>query len=147
MQPLQNKIALVVGASRGIGLAIARDIARNGARTILASRDLSTLENEAAALRSQDLDATALRLDVSDPQTFANLPEVDILVNVAGTNIRKPIEQYSNDEIARLLQTNLLGLFEITRRVGRGMIERGSAGKIIFIGSLMSLLGLPYLSI
>ena len=147
MQPLQNKIALVVGASRGIGLAIARDIARNGARTILASRDLSTLENEAAALRSQDLDATALRLDVGDPQTFANLPEVDILVNVAGTNIRKPIGQYSSDEIAYLLQTNLLGLFEITRRVGRGMIERGSAGKIIFIGSLMSLLGLPYLSI
>jgi NAD(P)-dependent dehydrogenase (short-subunit alcohol dehydrogenase family) len=147
MQPLTNKTALIVGASRGIGLAIAREIAKAGANTILASRNVDALEAEAAALVKDGHQATALQLDVNQAQTVSQLPDVDILVNVTGTNIRKPFEQYTKEEIDYLLQTNLTGLAILTQKVGSRMKERGAGGKIVFIGSLMSLLGLPYLSV
>jgi NAD(P)-dependent dehydrogenase (short-subunit alcohol dehydrogenase family) len=69
------------------------------------------------------------------------------LVNVAGINIRKPFEQYTNQEIDYLLHTNLFGPVELTRHVGRCMIERGKGGKIVFIGSITSLLGLPFVGV
>lgn len=147
MKHLANKTALIVGASRGIGLAIAREVAVAGADTVLAARSLETLEKEAESLVKEGYQARSVRIDVNDPETFANLPDVDILVNVTGTNIRKPFEQYTKDEIDHLLQTNLTGLTMLTQNVGRRMIERGVGGKILFVGSLMSLLGLPYLSI
>ena len=78
---------------------------------------------------------------------MTDLPDIDILINVTGTNIRKPFEQYTKDDFDYLLQTNLTRLARLTQKVGARMIERGSGGKILFIGSLMSLLGLPYLSI
>ena len=147
MQPLQNKTALIIGASRGIGLAIAREIAKAGAKTILSSRNLDTLEAEAAKLVKDGCQASALKLDVNDAESAANLPEVDILVNVTGTNIRKPFEQYTKKDIDYLLETNLTGLTMLTQKAGSRMIERGAGGKIVFIGSLMSLLGLPYLTV
>ncbi len=147
MPQLNNKTALVVGASRGIGLAIAREIARSGANTILASRNLEALQTEADALGKEGYRASALRIDVNGTQTDTNLPDVDILVNVTGTNIRKRFEQYTKEEIDSLLQTNLIGLTHLTQKIGGRMVERGAGGKILFIGSLMSLLGLPYLSV
>jgi gluconate 5-dehydrogenase len=147
MQQLTNKTALIVGASRGIGLAIAREIARAGANTILASRNLEALQTEAAELIKEGQHATAMRLDVNDAGSIPELPDIDILVNVTGTNIRKAFEQYAKEEIDYLLQTNLTGLTMVTQKVGRRLIERGTGGKVLFIGSLMSVLGLPYLSV
>ena len=145
IRPLSGKLALVVGASRGIGLAIARDLARAGARTTLASRDLPTLEKEAEALATEGMEASAMHLDVNNLEGV-QFPEADILVNVSGTNNRKPFEQYSREEFASIMQTNLNGLVDVTQNVGRRMMERKRGGKIIFIGSMMSLLGLPYLT-
>ena len=147
MPQLNNKTALVVGASRGIGLAIAKEIARSGANTILASRNIDALKTEADALVKEGYQASALQLDVNATESIASLPDVDIMVNVTGTNIRKRFEQYTKEEIDSLLQTNLTGLTRLTQRVGGRMVERGAGGKIVFIGSLMSLLGLPYLSV
>jgi gluconate 5-dehydrogenase len=147
MPQLNNKTALVVGASRGIGLAIAKEIARSGANTILASRNIDALKTEADALLKEGYQASALQLDVNATESIASLPDVDIMVNVTGTNIRKRFEQYTKEEIDSLLQTNLTGLTRLTQKVGGRMVERGAGGKIVFIGSLMSLLGLPYLSI
>ena len=144
---LNNKTALVVGASRGIGLAIAREITRSGADTILASRNLEALQREADALAKEGHKASALQIDVNGFQPDMSLPDVDIMVNVTGTNIRKRFEQYTKEEIDYLLQTNLTGLTQLTQKVGERMVERGKGGKIVFIGSLMSLLGLPYLSV
>lgn len=142
-----NKTALIVGASRGIGLAIAREIARSGVVTILASRNIAQLNTEADALNKAGFHARALALDVADTEPLRELPEVDILVNVTGTNIRKPFVNYTAEEIDFLLRTNLTGLAALTQRVGAKMIERGVGGKVLFIGSLMSLLGLPYLTV
>jgi NAD(P)-dependent dehydrogenase (short-subunit alcohol dehydrogenase family) len=147
MKRLTNKTALVVGASRGIGLAIAREVAQAGANTILASRNLEVLQAEAAALLKDGHQATTLQIDVGNAETFANLPDIDILINVTGTNIRKKFEQYTKEELDYLLQTNLLGLTMLTQNAGRRMVERGRGGKVLFIGSLMSVLGLPYLTV
>jgi len=148
---LQGKTALVAGASRGIGLAIARQLAQAGAKTILAARSIDVLEREAAALRDAGHAAETLRLDMTKSDSIRaaaeHAGEVDILINVAGTNIRKRFEAYTPEEYQHILQTNLHGIVELTQQVGARMVERGRGGKIVMIGSLMSLLGLPYLTV
>jgi len=148
---LAGRTALVAGASRGIGLAIARAMAAAGARAILAARSMEKLEQEAAVLRAAGHDARALHLDFTAAESIRAAAEAasdaDILVNVSGTNIRKPFSDYTRQEYDFVLQTNLHGIVELTQRVGARMIERGHGGKVIMIGSLMSLLGLPYLSV
>jgi NAD(P)-dependent dehydrogenase (short-subunit alcohol dehydrogenase family) len=146
---LTSKNALVAGASRGIGLAIARALAEAGARTILAARSIDKLEAQAKALREEGLSAAALQLDFTSSDSIQKAADtvgpVDILVNVAGTNIRKPFEQYTREDYDFILQTNLHGIFELTQKIGARMQAKG--GKIINIGSLMSMVGLPYASI
>jgi len=146
---LEGRTALVAGASRGIGLAIAREMARAGARTILAARSLEKLEAEAAQLRQQGFEAQALRLDISDTASIqaavSAARPVEILVVVAGINLRKRFLDYTREEYETLMRTNLHGPVELVRAVGRGMIEGGRGGKIILIGSMMTILGLPYM--
>jgi gluconate 5-dehydrogenase len=149
---LAGKTALVAGASRGIGLAVARALAAAGAHTILASRNHEKLEQEAAALNGEGFSAEARRLDVADPESVAEVghelaERADVLVNVAGINIRKRFTDYTREEYQRLLRTNLDGLFELTQLVIGGMDRRGQGGKVVFIGSLMSVAGLPYLTV
>ena len=147
MFSLTGKTALIVGASRGIGLAIAQEVAKAGAHTILAARSIERLEEHSAALVAAGFDAIPLKMDTSDASTAPELPDIDILINVSGTNIRKAFEKYTEQEYDHVLQTNLHGIVRITQQVGAGMLARGKGGKIIFIGSLMSLLGLPYLTV
>ena len=151
MFSLQGKKALIAGASRGIGLAIAQAAAAHGAHAVLAARSTAALEREAAALAAQGYSAAALALDIADPDSVDKAAEAcsdaDILVNVAGTNIRKRFEDYTAEEYERIMQTNLHGIVRLTRNLGKRMIARGAGGKIVNIGSLMSLLGLPHLSI
>lgn len=143
---LGGRTAFVAGASRGIGLAIARAVAAAGARTIFAARSLDALRREAAAFPG----AEAWPLDVADPASIdaavARYPETDILINVSGMNRRKRFENYTEEEYSLILQTNLHGLFRLTQGMGRGMIERRH-GKIVTIGSLTSVIGLPYASV
>ncbi len=144
---LAGKTCLVAGASRGIGLAIARAMAHAGADTTLAARSLPALEKEAAELRAAGWKAQALSLDFTDPQSIAEVAkgDYDILVNVAGTNVRKRFESYTAEEMDRIWQTNLHGIVQLTQAIGSRMAKRGS-GKIVNIGSITSALGLPYLS-
>jgi NAD(P)-dependent dehydrogenase (short-subunit alcohol dehydrogenase family) len=148
---LSGKTALVNGASRGIGLAIARGLAAAGANVILAARSVDKLEAEAGQLRNEGMQASALKLDMADNASIEEgaraAGDVDILINVAGTNIRKRFEQYTPEEYGMLMQTNMHGIFRLTQLVGARMVERGQGGKIVMIGSLMSLLGLPFLTV
>lgn len=151
MFSLQGKKALIAGASRGIGLAIAKATAAHGAHTVLAARSTEALEREARALREQGCSAEALALDITAAESIDRAAQacadIDILVNVAGTNIRKRFEDYTAEEYERIMQTNLHGIVRLTRCAGKSMIARGAGGKIVNIGSLMSLLGLPHISI
>ena len=148
---LKGKTALVAGASRGIGLAIAKALAAEGAHTILAARSMDALEINAAALREQGCSASAAYLDVTQSDSIRALAESieapDILVNVSGANLRKQFEKYTKEEYERILQTNLHGIVELTQLLGAKMVARGRGCKVVNIGSLMSLLGLPYLSV
>jgi len=147
MFELHGRTALVAGASRGIGLAIARGLAQAGARTILAGRSIDRLAAEAEQLRAGGAQAEALQLDVTRSGEATALPAADILINVAGTNIRKPFEQYTPEEYEQIMRTNLHGLAALTQKIGADMIARGRGGKIVFIGSLTSVVGLPWISI
>jgi NAD(P)-dependent dehydrogenase (short-subunit alcohol dehydrogenase family) len=113
---------------------------------LLAARSLDKLKTEAAALKG-----TAIELDMTRPESVRAAAEaagdIDILVNVAGTNIRKRFEDYTQAEYEGLLATNLHGIVELTQLVGKRMRARGKGGKIISIGSLMSVRGMPYCTI
>jgi len=148
---LAGRTILVAGASRGIGLAIAGEIAAAGAHVLLAARTLVDLEDQAALLRGEGLQASAVRLDVSDLADIRSvartLPDLDGLVNVAGTNIRKRFESYADEEQDRIIRTNLEGPLELTRVVGARMLARGKGGSVVFIGSANQLTSLPFLAI
>ena len=148
---LVDRTVLVAGASRGIGLAIAREVAAAGARTVLGARSIDRLREEAARLVADGLRAEAVELDVTDrtaiEEVVTGLPDLDGLVNVAGTNIRKRFETYTQEEYERILATNLHAQVDITRLVGARMLARGRGGKVIFIGSANQLSSLPYLAI
>src|SRR5262245_47547772 len=115
---LKGKTALVVGASRGIGLAIAQLAARCGAHVLMAARSADSLTQHANALREQGLSAEPLVLDLSDTKAIdavsASLPAIDILINVSGTNLRKRMQDYTPEEYGRILDTNLHGIFFLT---------------------------------
>jgi gluconate 5-dehydrogenase len=144
---LDGKRALIAGASRGIGLAIAKAVAEAGAHTILAARSLPKLATEAAALTERGLAASTLMLDITSTESVAQAAdaagEVDILINVAGTNKRKRLENFTPEEYDLVLQTNLHGIFALCQKVGARMIARGAGGKIVHIGSLTSGIGIP----
>ena len=148
---LEGKAAVVAGASRGIGQAIAEALARAGAHTILAARSLQKLDAIAGKLRAEGLQAEAMELDISSHESrlrFAEeLPVTDILINVAGANIRRNFSDYTPEEYNFLMQTNLTGIVELTQAVGKRMVARGQGGKIVMIGSLSCLMGMPYISI
>jgi len=143
---LEGKTALIAGASRGIGLAIARGMHDAGANVILAARSKNKLDELA-----KDLNGRAIELDVKSTASIRRAAEeagdVDILVNVAGTNVRKRFEKFLPEDYDHVLQTNLHGIVTLTQLVGARMIERGKGGKVISIGSLMTLVGMPYMSV
>lgn len=148
---LAGKKALVAGASRGIGLAIARAVARAGAEVTLAARSLDALETHAAALRAEGCEASALALDFTSHRSIRGVAdacgEIDIVLNVSGMNIRKAFHDYTREEVDRIFETNLHGIFELTQILGKRMVDRGQGGKVIFIGSVGALIGVPKLSV
>jgi len=146
---LTGQLAVVTGARRGIGLAIAEALAAAGADIIAVSAQIEDEGAEVAWLvGGHGRACTVLRADLSDRAAVTNLAAqltswprpVDILVNNAGTIARSPAAQHSDSDWDRVLQVDLTSQFILTREVGRTMIERGH-GKIIFTASLLSFQG------
>ena len=141
---LDGKTALVTGASQGIGEGIARLLARQGARVVLAARSQDKLE----ALSNEIEGSHPLVLDVSQPETFGerlkSLPEelggVDILVNNAGITADNLLARMSLDDWDRVLRTNLTGAFALSKEVLRGMMKK-RWGRIVNVGSVVGLMG------
>src|SRR5437868_43003 len=145
MFDLTGKVAIVTGGNGGIGLAMAKGMAKQGAAIDVAARDaaksgaavkdLETIGVKAAAIAVEVASETAIAALVE--QTKARFGRVDILVNNAGMNIRKPAHELALDEWNLVMTTNLTSAFVASKAVYPSMLEAGG-GKIINIGSMMS---------
>jgi len=148
---LTGKVALVTGAGRGIGKAIAAALARANACIVVNDVHLDTAEetaNEIKALGGKALPVKAdvsLREEVNDmvKNALMTFGKIDILVNNAGVITRKPAEEFLEAEWDKIINVNLKGVFLCSQIVTRHMIERGGGGKIINIASIMGGVALP----
>jgi len=147
---LDGKTALVTGASQGIGEAVARLLARQGARVILAARNEEKLVALAREIEEAGGEALVWGLDLADPKAVGErlgaLPEafaeVDVLVNNAGITDDGLLARMDLEQWQRVLDVNLTGTFAVTRALVRGMIRRRT-GRIIIVSSVVGLMGNP----
>ncbi|GAB7550193.1 SDR family oxidoreductase [Cupriavidus sp. 8B] len=150
MFDLSGRTALVTGASSGIGLALARGLARAGARVVLNARRKDKLDQAADSLRAQGADVRTVSFDVTQSTAVAegvasveaDVGPIDILVNNAGMQCRAPLEQFEEAHWHELMKTNVDSVFLVGQAVARHMIPRGR-GKIINLCSVQSELGRP----
>jgi 3-oxoacyl-[acyl-carrier protein] reductase len=140
---LRDRVAIVTGASQGIGRAIAVELARVGAHVAVCSRRKDALEPVADLVRAEGRRALAVACDVGDAQqvdevvaqTLGAFGRIDILVNNAGYRIRSPLEDLPRAEWDAMIATNLTGVFLFSQAVGRVMIGQ-RAGKIVNVTSV-----------
>jgi NAD(P)-dependent dehydrogenase (short-subunit alcohol dehydrogenase family) len=151
---LTGRRALVTGGSKGLGRVIATALAEAGADVVLVSRTLDECRATAVAIaQATGRNAVAIAADVTEGQDVDRLARdagtVDILVNSAGLNIRKPVGDLGEAEWDAVLDVNLKAPFLMARRFGPPMAERGW-GRVIHLGSILSVIGIanrtPYAS-
>ena len=148
---LTGRVAVVTGGNGGIGLGMAKGLAAAGAAVVVAARNPEKGAAAVTALAASGARSAFIGVDVTDEascramiqQTVARFGRVDILLNNAGTSIRKPAESYSAAEWQQVLDTNLTGAFFCSQAVHPSMKD-GGGGKIINIGSMMSIFGAGY---
>ena len=150
---LTGRLAVVTGARRGIGLAVAEALAVAGADIVAVSVSMQPVGSEAERrVRAAGRSFTGIGADLSDPQDVRRLVDqlaaldrpIDILVNNAGTIARAPAAEHSDEDWARVLQVNLTSQFVLAREIGRTMLDRAPLDdnrKIIFMASLLSFQG------
>lgn len=139
---LDGRIALVTGASRGIGRSLALALAEAGADLALAGRDVARLDAVAAEIRSLGRRALPVPTDVTVRSQVDSLVErcvdelggLDVVVNNSGVVSSLPLLEVSDEEWDRVVDTNLRGVFLVTRAAGRHMVQQG-AGKVVNIAS------------
>lgn len=148
---LHGKVAIVTGGNGGIGLGMARGLARAGARVAVAARNDEKSGSATRELQALGAEAIAIRVDVTDEisvdamvgETIARCGRLDILVNNAGINIRKPAHELSLDEWHKVLNTNLTSAF-LCSRSAYPQLKRAGSGKIINVGSMLSIFGASF---
>lgn len=149
--PLADKTALVTGGGRGIGAAVARDLAARGATVVVTARTPSDIEAVAAAISAHGGHAIALPCDVTNPEQIASLASavaercgpVDILVNNAGVADSAPLHRITLETWNHLLTVNATGPFLVTQAFLPAMLERGW-GRVVNIASVAGLAGAKY---
>jgi 2-deoxy-D-gluconate 3-dehydrogenase len=148
---LTGKVAIVTGGNGGIGLGMARGLAKAGARLVVAARNEEKSNSAVRELRALGTEAIAIGVDVTDAtgvdalvgETIARWDRLDILVNNAGINIRKPAQELSLDEWRSVLDTNLTSAF-LCSRGAYPHLKRAGGGKIINVGSMLSIFGASF---
>jgi NAD(P)-dependent dehydrogenase (short-subunit alcohol dehydrogenase family) len=146
---LSEKVAIVTGASRGLGQYFARALAKSGADLVITSRDLSSLTEFKQEIESLGRKALPVQLDLLSQSDIENMVrmaineygKIDILVNNAGLNIRRPSTDVSQQDWDTVLNTNLKGSFFCAQAAAREMIKR-KHGRIINVGSCTCVFGM-----
>jgi NAD(P)-dependent dehydrogenase (short-subunit alcohol dehydrogenase family) len=142
---LDGRVAIVTGASSGLGARFARVLDAAGARVVLAARRLDRLE----ALASDLTDALPVRCDLADDDAPAALVDatierygrIDVLVNNAGTDNVQPALEQSTDDFRRVLELNLVAPVALAARCAGAMIESGDGGSIVNVASIWGMVG------
>ena len=152
---LSQKVAVISGGNGGIGLAIAKGMATHGARFVIAARDKEKTRKATDLLSASGHDALGLELDIQSEKSIAGVIEkslaeyghIDILVNNAGINITRLAEEFSADDWRKIIDTNLIGAYQLCQQVYPHMKSNGG-GKIINISSMTAIFGskrsIPY---
>ncbi len=151
---LDGRVALVTGGSRGLGLGIALALAESGADIALAARGADELERAAEAVRRRGRRATTIAVDIGAREapdmlvarTTEALGGLDILVNGAGINIRKPAASFTREDFEGLMRINLEAAFFISQSAGQVMRRTGH-GRILCIGSIAAEVAIPNVGI
>ncbi|MGB2808906.1 MAG: glucose 1-dehydrogenase [Sedimentisphaerales bacterium] len=146
---LSEKVAIVTGASRGLGQYFARALAKSGADLVITSRDLSSLTEFKQEIETLGRKALPVQLDVLSQSDIENMVrmtineygKIDILVNNAGLNIRRPSTDVSQEDWDTVLNTNLKGSFFCAQAAAREMIKQ-KHGRIINVGSCTCVFGM-----
>lgn len=147
--PLAGRVAVVTGAARGIGAAIAARLARGGASVVLADRDADPLETVAAGLRGEGLDASAHAVDITDEADIAALAarlaqergRLDILVNNAAILDGTPIEALTRTRFEEVQAVNQNGALWVTLGL-LGLLRRSEHGRVVNIASIVGVRGM-----
>ena len=147
---LDGRVALVTGASRGLGFAMAEALAAHGAHVVVNARDAKAVADAAGRITAAGHAAEPMPFDVTDgPATLAAMADIaarhgklDILVNNAGVQHRVPVTEWTDADFERLLAVNLTACFRLAREAARLMLPRRS-GRIISTGSVAAILGRP----
>ena len=148
---LSGKVAVVTGGNGGIGLGMARGLARAGASVAVVGRDAGKSAGAVAELEALGATAIAVEADLTESAAHPRMAEaaaerlggIDILVNNAGTNIRKRPEDLDEDEWRTVLDTNLTSAF-LASKACYPFMKRAGGGKILNNGSMMSIFGAPW---
>ena len=146
MFDVSEKSAIITGAASGIGLELARGLAKAGAHVACVDQNMAGAESTAAAICSAGGRAVAVAADVTDAgavramvdQVTGSFGGVDILVNCAGVNSQAPAEEMDEATWNRVIGVNLTGTFLVDQAVGRQMIQQGRGGSIVNISSICS---------
>jgi NAD(P)-dependent dehydrogenase (short-subunit alcohol dehydrogenase family) len=148
---LNGRVALITGGNRGLGFVMARSLAEAGADVVVTSRQKEKAEESATSIaQSTGRRALGLAVDVTDATQVENMVQtvvkefghIDILINNAGINIRKPIEEFDEESWDLVQSTNLKAPFLCARAVARHMKEQ-RYGRVINVASMLGLTGLP----
>ena len=147
-KPLAGKVALVTGGTRGIGLAVARSLADDGASVVVSGRDPGRLENAAKELEGLGASTLAVAADATKREDADRLVEaakerfgrIDVLVNNAGITRDQLLVRMKDDDWDQVLDTNLRGVFLMTRAAGKVMM-RQKGGRIVNISSAAGAMG------
>jgi NAD(P)-dependent dehydrogenase (short-subunit alcohol dehydrogenase family) len=148
---LENKIAVVTGAGRGIGKSIARAFADEGADLILAARTRQQLERVADEIKAKNRNAEAIACDVSSPTEVENLAaevnqkfgRVDILVNNAGISKRSKLLAYDDDTWLEVIRVNLFGVY-LCSKAFLPLLQQAGQGRIINVASTAGKTPVPF---
>ena len=150
---LKNKVAVITGAGRGLGKVIAFCLAKAGSDVVLTARSHEEIERTAKEIEDIGKRALAIKADVTKSDDISEMVEkvnsefgkIDVLVNTAGQNasyVHHKFEDIPENEWSEMIQTNVTGLFLVSKIVGRSMLQRG-AGKIINISSSFGVKAIP----
>ena len=151
MRNLKNRVAVITGASRGLGPYMARALSKEGMHLVLGARSIGELENVAEEIRATGGKATAIQTDVTSAADRRNLVEaamaehgrIDVLINNAGIELTAHFETQPEEEIASVIEVNLTSALLLTRLVTPLMLEK-KAGHVVNISSLAGKVAVPY---